>query len=148
MVQNWRLCLTCPGIFSAWAQWLPSRSLSSSWCRCWPETSLCGLAGGLMAPESNIERPDPPECHSSVGLCRSISGPSLATSRRGSGAWNTSDHSWSSPRWEASKMRAPVESWVRLGSWDLTVAGSWGRWVGQAGSAALSSLVSSCAHSH
>ena len=45
-------------------------------------------------------------------------------------------------------MRAPVESWVRLGSWDLTVAGSWDRWVGQGGSAALSSLVSSCAHSH
>ena len=45
-------------------------------------------------------------------------------------------------------MRAPVESWVLLGSWDLTVAGSWGRWVGQAVSAALSSLVSSCAHSH
>ena len=45
-------------------------------------------------------------------------------------------------------MRAPVESWVRLGSWDLTVAGSLGRLAGRAVYAALSSLVSSCAHSH
>ena len=68
-----------------------------------------------MAPESNLERPDPPGCRSVSGLCRSTSGPSLATSHCGNETWNTSDHSLRPLRW-GSKMLAPGEFWVRLGS--------------------------------